>query len=142
MNGGRPEPPTATGIRRAPPQRRAPPGDRGQASVELALAFPALVVMLLAIVQVTLVVRDQVAVIHAAREGARAAAVTGAGVPDGVTAARAATALESARLTVQVVKGTQVRATARYRSPTQVPIVGRFLGDVTVQATAVMQPEP
>jgi hypothetical protein len=43
---------------------------------------------------------------------------------------------------VQVVKGTEVRATARYRSPTDVPIVGRFIGDVTVQASAVMRAEP
>ena len=59
--------------------------------------------------------------------------MTGAGAPDGVAAARAATGLESGRLTVQVVKGTEVRATARYRSPTDVPIVGRFIGDVTVE---------
>ena len=122
--------------------RPAPSRERGQATVELALAFPIVVVMLLAIVQVTLVVRDQVAVIHAAREGARAAAVTGAGAPDGVAAARAAVGLEPGRLAVQVVKGTEVRATARYRSPTDVPIVGRFIGDVTVQASAVMRAEP
>ena len=142
MNGGRPAPPPEAEIRPAAPQHRATSGDRGQATIELALAFPVVVVMLLAIVQVTLVVRDQVAVIHAAREGARAAAVTGAGASDGVTAARAATGLEPARLAVQVVKGAEVRATARYRSPTHVPIVGRFLGDVTVQATAVMRAEP
>ena len=115
---------------------------RGQASVELALAFPLVVVMLLAIVQVALVVRDQVAVIHAAREGARAAAVTGAGPADGVAAAQAATRLEPGRLAVQVVKGTEVRAATRYRSPTNVPIVGRLIGDVTVEATAVMRAEP
>ena len=59
-----------------------------------------------------------------------------------MAAARAATALESGRLTVEVAKGTVVRATVRYRSPTEVPIVGRFIGDVSVQATAVMRAEP
>ena len=99
-------------------------------------------VLLLALVQVTLVVRDQVAVIHAAREGARAAAATGATVGDGAAAARQATGLDSARLSVQIATGTEVRATVRYRAPTEVPLVGRLLGDVTVQATAVMRAEP
>ena len=121
---------------------RASPGERGQAAVELALAFPIVMVLLLALVQVTLVVRDQVAVIHAAREGARAAAATGATAGDGAAAARQATGLDSARLSVQVATGTEVRATVRYRAPTEVPLVGRLLGDVTVQATAVMRAEP
>jgi Flp pilus assembly protein TadG len=121
---------------------RASPHERGQAAVELALAFPIVVLLLLALVQVTLVVRDQIAVIHAAREGARAAAVTGAGAGDGTSAARRATALEPGRLSVQVSTGSLVRATVRYRSPTDVPLVGRLLGDVTVQATAVMRAEP
>ena len=121
---------------------RASPRDEGQAAVELALAFPIVMVLLLALVQVTLVVRDQVAVIHAAREAARAAAATGATAGDGVAAAHQATAPESGRLSVQVAIGTEVRATVRYRSPTDVPLVGRLLGDVTVQATAVMRAEP
>ena len=48
---------------------------RGQATVELALVLPLVVFGLLAILQVGLVVRDQVAVVHAAREAARAASV-------------------------------------------------------------------
>ena len=32
--------------------------------------------------------------------------------------------------------------TVRYRSPTDVPLVGRLVGDVTLRATAVMRPEP
>ena len=47
----------------------------GQATVEVALLLPLLATMLLAVVQVGLVVRDQVLVTHAAREAARAAAV-------------------------------------------------------------------
>jgi len=121
---------------------RASPSERGQAAVELALAFPIVVILLLALVQVTLVARDQVAVIHAAREGARAAAVTGAGAGDGTSAARRATSLDPARLSVHVSTGSEVRATVRYRSPTDVPLVGRLLGEVTVQATAAMRAEP
>ena len=50
-------------------------GQRGQAAVELALVLPLVALVLLAVVQVGLIVRDEVLVLHAAREGARAAAV-------------------------------------------------------------------
>ena len=43
--------------------------------MELALALPLIALLLLAIVQVGLVVRDQVLLTHAAREAAREAAV-------------------------------------------------------------------
>jgi Flp pilus assembly protein TadG len=122
--------------------RAAPRADAGQATVEVALAFPIVALMLLAVVQVTLVARDQIAVIHAAREGARAAALSGAGPGDGMAAARAATALEPSRLSVQVADGSEARVTVSYRAPTDVAIVGRLLGDVTLQATAVMRAEP
>jgi Flp pilus assembly protein TadG len=128
---------TATG---SPPRARS--GDDGQATVEMALAFPLIALMLLAVVQVTLVARDQIAVIHAAREGARAAALSGAGPGDGFAAARSATALDRARLVISVTRGPDVRVTVRYRSRTDVAIVGRLLGDVTVQATATMRAEP
>lgn len=49
--------------------------DGGQATVEFALALPLLAVLLLAVVQVGLVVRDQVVLVHAAREAARAVAI-------------------------------------------------------------------
>ena len=49
--------------------------DRGQSTVEFALVLPLVVMVLLLVVQVGLVVRDQVLVVHAAREAARAAAV-------------------------------------------------------------------
>ena len=43
--------------------------------MELALVLPLVVALLLAVVQVGLIVRDQVLVVHAAREAAREAAV-------------------------------------------------------------------
>jgi len=130
---------------RGPDDERGPGrrvGDRGQATVEVALAFPVVVLMLLALVQVVLVVGDQIAVVQAAREGARAAAVTDGTAEDGITAARAATGLDAGRLAVQIAMGSEVQATVRYRSPTDVPIVGRLLGDVALQARAVMRAEP
>ena len=54
--------------------------DRGQSTVEVALLLPFVALLLLAVVQVGLVARDQVLVVHAAREAARAAAVDPADV--------------------------------------------------------------
>ena len=68
-------------------------GDHGQATVELALCLPVVVIALLAVLQVAVVARDHVLVAHAAREAARAVAV-GA---DQATAAEVAGALVGAR---------------------------------------------
>lgn len=118
--------------------------DRGQSSVEVALLLPFVAVLLLGVVQVGLVVRDQVLVVHAAREAARAAAVDPA---EGAArdAAEAASALSPARLVVAVSgrgePGSRVSVTVSYASPTVVPVVGRLLGDVTVTARATMRVE-
>lgn len=118
--------------------------DRGQSSVEVALLLPFVAVLLLGVVQVGLVVRDQVLVVHAAREAARAAAVDPA-ESAARDAAEAATALSPARLDVAVVGrgdvGSRVSVTVTYASPTVVPVVGRLLGDVTVSARATMRVE-
>ncbi len=53
-------------------------GERGSAVVEFALVLPVVVLVLLAVVEVTAVARTQYELVHAAREGARTAAT----VPD------------------------------------------------------------
>jgi hypothetical protein len=50
--------------------------DSGQATVELALVMPLIIGLLLIILNVGLVVRDQLAVWHAASSGARAASIS------------------------------------------------------------------
>jgi len=50
-------------------------GERGQASVELALVLPVLILFLLGLVQTALVARDQVLLQDAARAAAREASV-------------------------------------------------------------------
>jgi Flp pilus assembly protein TadG len=117
-------------------------GAEGQAAVELALAMPLVAVVLLTLVQVVVVGRDQVAVVHAAREGARAAAVAADPGGAGREAARQASGLSSERVTVHVDAGSVVRVTVAHRTSTDVPLVGRLVGDVTVRATAVMRREP
>jgi Flp pilus assembly protein TadG len=114
--------------------------DRGQSTVELAIALPVIVIGLLCVVQVALVVIDQVRVVHAAREGARRASVRSGDV---ASVASIASGLPPARLNVTVRNnGDTATVTARYRSPTDVPLVGAFLDDVTVSATAAMMLEP
>jgi Flp pilus assembly protein TadG len=119
-------------------------GDEGQAAVELALVVPLVALVLLAVVQVGLVVRDQVLVVHAAREAAREAAVEPA--PDASRrAALDGSGLEADRLSVDVTgrggAGTRVRVQVRYRAPTRVPLVGAALDDVELEATASMRVE-
>jgi len=119
-----------------PPQR-----DPGQATVELALALPLLMVFLLAGVQLVAVVRAQLAVDHAAREGARAAAVSPAPAGAAAGAARAAVHLGDLRVGTSAGGG-RVRVQVRSTVHTDVPLVGVLIGDVTVVGSAVMAVEP
>jgi Flp pilus assembly protein TadG len=99
-------------------------GERGQATVEVALLLPVLVGLALLVAQVALVARDRMLVSHAAREAARAAVVGG----DPEAARRAAarvTALDPARLEVSTVrKGGLVTVIVSYRAVLNVPFLG------------------
>jgi Flp pilus assembly protein TadG len=50
--------------------------ERGQATVELALVLPVVVLLLMILIQAALVAKDQLLVQHAAREAARSAATS------------------------------------------------------------------
>jgi Flp pilus assembly protein TadG len=116
-------------------------GDTGQAAVELALLLPLVVVLVLGVLQVALVGRDQLALELAAREAARAAAVSA----DPATAARTAAARVTplAPLDVGVsVGGDTVTVTVGHVNHTDVAIVGRLIGDVDQSARATMALEP
>ena len=121
-----------------------PRGQEGQAAVELALVLPLVALLLLAVVQAGLVVRDQVLVVHAAREAARAAAVDpSAGAPR--QAALAAAPLDAGRLDLQVSRsgrsGDPVSVAVSYRSATFAPMIGPLLPDVVLRAKASMRRE-
>jgi len=138
------------GGRRPAPRQRGGRGaigagrDSGQATVELALVLPLVALLLVALVQVAMVARDQVLVAHAAREAVRAAAVD-----DDVDAARRAAEqagpLAADRLDVAVTGrdgvGSRVRVVVRYTLPMPLPLVGRALDDVTLTASATMRVE-
>ncbi len=112
------------------PNRRA----RGQATVELALALPFVVACLLLVVQVGVVVRAQVLVVHAARESARAAAVGERPPP--------VEGLHPDRTTVEVrPAGGRVTAVVAHRVATDLPLIGPLLPDVEVRGRATMRVE-
>jgi hypothetical protein len=117
--------------------RRRARSESGQAAVELALALPAIVMLLLAIVQFALVARDEVLVVHAAREAARAASLGGSGV-DAATRVLPGTH-------VVIVGGERVGdpvvATVGYRAATDLPLVGPLIPDPWLHATVTMRAE-
>jgi Flp pilus assembly protein TadG len=118
--------------------------DRGQSTLELALVLPLAALFLLAVVQVGVLIHTQVLVTHAAREAAR-----GAAVDPSVEAAHRA-AVEGApliddRLAVRLsgdrTPGGRVTVRVYYRAPTDVPLAGPLLPDITLRARATMRVE-
>ena len=116
----------------------------GQATVELALTLPVVVMFALISAQVGLVAVDLVLIHHAAREGARAASVDPS-LGAATSGAQGSTSLSADRMAVRLsggtVRGDQATVTVRYRSPTEVPLVGQLIGDITVSATVTMRVE-
>jgi TadE-like protein len=119
------------------------PDERGQAAVELALSLPLVALVLAAVVQVGLVVRDQVLVVHAAREVARELAVDDkAEEPGHIAQTATGGALAQGRLTVEVSEqGGRIRARVGYRAPIRVPLVRKLVPDVQIAANAEVRSE-
>jgi hypothetical protein len=102
--------------------------------------LPLLVLALLAVVQVGVLVRDQLGVVHAAREAARAASVD----PDPERAVRAAQrTLPGADVAVgdRPGVGGEISVTVHYTSVTDLPLVGVLFPDPDLHATSVMRVE-
>ena len=114
--------------------------ERGQSTVEFALLLPLLFALLVLLFEVTLVARDELLVVHAARDAARQAAV--ANDPQATRGAAART-LPDARVRVlsRGTVGEPVRVEVTYVSRTDLPLIGALLPDVTLHATATMRVE-
>ena len=125
----------------AGPAARDVGDERGQAAVELALALPVVVLLLLGMLQVALVGRDQLAVELAAREAARAAAVSADPVAAARLAAERVTPLRPLQVAVNA-GAAAVTVTVTHRSATEVAMVGRFIGDVALRSSVTMAVEP
>lgn len=112
----------------------------GQSTAELAVVLPVLLILIFTVAQVGVVTRDQMSVQHAARAAARRAAVS----PDQATALAGAvdagTGLKADRLQVELSggrsSGETLTVVVDYASPTDVPLVGRLVGDVDLSASA------
>ncbi len=127
--------------RRRPRRGHRCHGTAGQAAVELALALPVVVLLLLGMLQVALVGRDHLAIELAAREAARAAAVSAEPAAAARLAAERVTSLRPLQVTVSA-SGDTVTASVRYVSVTDVAMIGRLVGDVTLRASVTMAVEP
>jgi Flp pilus assembly protein TadG len=120
-----------------------PRREAGQATVELVLVLPVVAMLALVAVQVAVVAYRQVLVVHAAREGARAAAVE-----DGDRSAAASlgsqrsTGLDPARLEVTArSEADTVKVVVAFDEPTDVALVGRLLPSLRLEAAATMRIE-
>jgi Flp pilus assembly protein TadG len=123
-----------------PAARARRPPDTGQTTAELAVIFPVLLLLVLALVQAALVLRDQLALTGAAREAARAASLDA----DPARAERAAAAIlpgATVHSGPRPPVGELVRVTVTYRSPTNLPLVGPLLTDPLLVARAAMRVE-
>jgi len=114
--------------------------DRGQASVELALVLPVLVLFLLALVQTALVARDEVLVQDAARAAAREASVN-SGSSRVVDAARRTLRGVDVEVRRSGGVGEPVVVAVHYRDHTNLPLVGPLFPDVVLNAHATMRAE-
>jgi Flp pilus assembly protein TadG len=120
-------------------------GARGSVSVEFAAVLPLVAVSMLLVAQIGLLVSEQLAVQHAAREGARAAAVWNDD-DRARTAALDAGNLDPNRTTIIISPsrrdvGTPVRVEVRF-TPAPMPVVGRFMPTgTTLHAVVEMRTE-
>lgn len=114
--------------------------ERGQATVEFAFVLPLIVLAALAVLQVGLLVRDQMGVVHAAREAARAASVDR---DPGAAVKAAHRTLPDANVTVgaRPQVGGEITVTVRFHSVTNLPLVGVLFPDPDLHASATMRVE-
>jgi Flp pilus assembly protein TadG len=114
--------------------------DGGQSTVEFALVLPLVLALALAVVQLAVVARDQVLVVHAARQAARTASVDP--VPDhAVAAARRVAGDVTVHLAPRPGAGEEQVVTVERRVPVRIALLAPFFPDVVVSGRAVMRVE-
>jgi len=122
--------------------------DAGQATVELALVLPFIVLLALALMQFGVVVANQLAVLDAAQCAARAAAISGNGSKfsqdvaqrDAEAAGNECVALRPLRVDLVTVNSV-VTARVEYLDSTDLPVVGLLFPNLTLEAAATMRIE-
>ena len=124
-------------------RRRA---ERGSAAVEFALLLPILLLVLLALVQVGALARDQLVLTQASRAGAREAAVNGSVDAVQEVVRSAAAGLDAERVEIDVLwsgaRGTPVTVSLTYEVPVVSPLSGWLLPQtVSLRSSATMRQE-
>jgi Flp pilus assembly protein TadG len=116
----------------------------GQATLELALALPVLVVVITGLIETALMASDQLRLWHAAREAARVAVVDA----DPLAAERTVRDQGFADADVGVTpppaerrQGDSLTVSVGYRRSSRVPIIGRIFDGVELRARATMRIE-
>jgi len=130
----------SSSVSSAPPDDPPSSVEDGQTTAELAVVFPVVLLLILALTQAALVLRDDLALTNAAREAARAASLD----PDPARAERAAAAvLPGATVDSEPrpAVGELVRVRVTYRSATDLPLIGPLLPDPLLVARAAMRVE-
>jgi len=113
----------------------------GQSTVEFALVLPVVLILILGLLQVAVLARDQITVLGAAREGVREAIVTS---DEGAIASAAKNAAPGLNLDVKVTRGTERGDSAKVNvsaPPAKLPIVGEMVGGMNLKASATMRME-
>jgi hypothetical protein len=118
--------------------------ERGQTTVELALALPVVMFVVAALVEVGFLVSDQVRLAHAAREAARVAVVERDRAP--VSEAVQSLGFEAAELTVEPGEamrrqGAPLTVRLAYDRPGALPLVGALFSGVELNARTTMRIE-
>lgn len=114
--------------------------DRGQAAVEFVLTLPLAVILVLAVVQVAVVLTERARLESVTWNAARSASVASSPT---ITARERVDELLGDGATVLVDDdGRYVTVRVRRTIPTDVPVVGRFFPDVTVDSELTLLREP
>jgi TadE-like protein len=120
------------------------PDQRGQATVELALALPLVALAIGVLVEFGMLVADQARLWHAAREAARVAAVD----PDEDHQMHAAreTGLGPLEMSTEPrpnlrVQGEPIEVSLQYSPAGTVPLIGELFEGVTLSSSATMRIE-
>jgi len=121
--------------------------EQGQATVEMALVLPVLLLLLTGIIQFGIIFNAYITVAHASREGARVAAVGGSDSEITTTVLQRAENLANEQLAVQITpfartRGTPVTVQVDYSIPVEIPLIADLLPNpFVISAQTVMRTE-
>ena len=121
---------------------------KGQSMVEFALVLPILLLLLLGIMEFGFLFHEYLVVTHAAREGARDAALGATDAEVTTVAKNAAADINKGQMTVTITPATRVRGnsvTVKVTNPVQIrtPLISAFFphNPFPVSGTAIMRVE-